>query len=74
MDNIANNYKHNHNSNINKRCPKCLSVLGDSNKIVRDVNGKEFCSRDCLKDWWAEGRRSREELYDWWIGRDDCGR
>jgi hypothetical protein len=51
-----------------KYCAKCLSLLGD--KRIRDNLGNEFCDRDCLKDWWAENRKSEDELYGWWIGRD----
>ena len=57
-----------HNTNIKKRCPKCLSIV--VGKGVKDVLGNEFCSRDCLKDWWAENRKIADELYNWWIGRD----
>ena len=45
-----------------------MSLLGD--KRIRDNLGNEFCDRDCLKDWWAENRKSEDELYNWWIGRD----
>jgi len=57
-----------HNTNIIKRCPNCLSLLGSN--IARDIVGREFCSRDCLKNWWAENRKIADELYNWWIGRD----
>ena len=49
-------------------CKKCLSIV--VGKGVKDVLGNEFCDRDCLKDWWAENRKSEDELYGWWIGRD----
>lgn len=48
-------------------CAKCLSVLGE--RRVRDVAGREFCSKFCRSEWWAERRRSEQEVYEWWIGR-----
>ncbi len=49
-------------------CAKCLSVLGE--RRVRDVAGREFCSKFCRSEWWAEERRGAEEVYDFWRGWD----
>ncbi len=49
-------------------CAKCLSVLGE--RRVRDAAGREFCSNFCRSEWWAEERRSAEEVYRWWKGED----
>lgn len=49
-------------------CKKCLSIV--VGKGVRDVLGNIFCDSGCRKNWWEDNRKSADELYGWWIGRD----
>ena len=44
-----------------KRCAKCLTIL--EGKVVVDLGGREFCSKFCRNEWWAENRRDAEEVY-----------
>lgn len=53
----------------NKYCAKCLSILSD--KIVRDYQGREFCSNGCRKDWYAENRKEMNCIYNEWTNLDD---
>lgn len=48
------------------RCAKCLTEI--KGKVVRDIEGKCFCSEFCRSEWWAEERKRNEGLYNWWIG------
>ncbi len=47
-------------------CAKCLSLI--KGKVVWDIDGRCFCSRFCLNEWWAEQRKLSEEVYNWWKG------
>lgn len=48
--------------------PRCAKCLGKIKKMVRDVEGNKFCSEFCRSEWWAERRRSEQEVYRWWRG------
>ncbi len=55
--------------NIKNYCKKCLSLL--DNNVVRDSDGREFCSSFCRSEYHAEMRKEMICRYDEWRGVDE---
>ena len=54
----------NDSSNTNTYfCAKCLKELdNDDRDVVKDVDGNEFCDRECRKDFYLECRQDMDDI------------
>lgn len=60
-------------NNNNTYCAKCCTNLSRVavEKIVRDIDGNEFCGRDCRREWFAENRKEMDCRYGEFVGMDN---
>jgi len=53
----------NDSNNTNTYCAKCLRLLDDEDRdIVKDIEGNEFCDRECRKDFYLECRQDMDDI------------
>ena len=62
------NYINSLNINITTGyCAKCLKILDSNDKdIVKDVEGNEFCCRECRKYYYMEIRKEMDSMLEEW--------